>query len=286
MNLSKCFVDESVYEQLGIVVTAFVFADADFEAEVTAALQKSGIDTPREEFKSSARMDADPRMQTARKSLLSLADRSSKIAVFFGPISRSGPFSRQRLSRQILQAAQSVVLRNAQSINRASLSIHFDQEIFVSQSEGDRLHALFEYLKPCRIFAVEDSRIRVGIQVADSVAHSFGQIIKAAITGKDKALDISGPETGYREGANAPLGWILLMTLRRALLTRPIVYRGEQYPPECDPMVLDPTTDDEATYGQHPVLLGWGVQVAPESHWELRQAVEGQLDRIWLGCTH
>ena len=76
------------------------------------------------------------------------------------------------------------------------------------------------------------------------------------------------------------------MSLRYALLTRPIVYNGEAYAPECDPVVLDPINDDPVDFCQHPILLGWGVQVAPESGPELRQAVESELAHIWLGCIH
>ncbi len=278
MQISQCFVDESIYDDLGIVVTAFIFADADLETHVTNALVDAGIDSPREEYKSSARMDTDLRMPAARNSLLDIAGRRSKIAVFFGP------FSRPRLGRQVLQAAQSVLLRNA--IAPATLSIYFDQEIFPSQEETDRLQSLFRYLGPCKMLGVEDSRGRVGIQVADCVAHSFGQIIKAALTGKDKTIDIGGPNTGYPEGTEAPLGWALLMSLRYALLSRPIVYNGEAYVAECDPVVLDPVNDDPVDFGQHPILLGWGVQIAPESGPELRQAVENELGRIWLGCIH
>ena len=278
MAYELCFVDESIYDKLGIVVTAFVFTESDFEGLVTEALKDAGIDTPREEFKSSARMDTDHRMPVARDKLLGLAGTKSKIAVFFGP------FSRPRLGRQTLQAVQSVLLRNG--IDPSNLSIYFDQEIFPSQYESDRLQALFHYLAGCRFYAVENSHVRVGIQVADTVAHSFGQIIKAAITGRDKSIDIGGPNTGYHEGETAPLGWTLLMALRHALLTRPIVYRGEPYTPECDPVILDPVNDDPVDFGQHPILLGWGVQIAPEANTELRQAVDAVLGRLWLGCIH
>ena len=84
----------------------------------------------------------------------------------------------------------------------------------------------------------------------------------------------------------APLGWHLLMALRDALLTRPMVYRGEKYLAAADPVVLDPRHDDAANYGQNPILLGWGVQVAPEASDDLRYAVERSLGRIRLGCIH
>lgn len=99
-------------------------------------------------------------------------------------------------------------------------------------------------------------------------------------------IDIGGPETGYPEGTKAPLSWSLLMNLRYALLTRPIAYNGQPYLAVSDPVVLDPLNDDPVDFDQHPVLLGWGVQVAPEADLSLRQAVEQELGRIWLGCVH
>ena len=194
-------------------------------------------------------------MRVARQSLLQLARSASQITIFVGP------FSRPRLGRQVLQAAQSVVLRNAHEIDRANLSIYFDREILASEMEAKRLHRLFPHLKATRILGAEDSKLRLGIQVADCVAHSFGQIVKAAVKGQDKTIDVGGPGSGHPEGTEAPLSWALLMSLRNALLTRPIAYQGEAYPPECDPVVLDPFYDDPVDFGQHPVLLGWGVQV-------------------------
>ncbi len=164
--------------------------------------------------------------------------------------------------------------------------MHFDEEIYPSQKEADRLHTLFHSLKGCKIFACENSHICAGIQVADAVAHCFGQIIKEALTDTKKMIDISDSDTGNSEETKASLGWYLLMNLRYALLTRPVVSNGEQYPVASDPVVIDPVKDDPVDFGIHPILLGWGVQVAPEANTELRQAVDKQLGRLWLGCIH
>jgi hypothetical protein len=275
---TRCYVDESIHDAFGVVVTAFVFAAEDFELAVSQMLNAAGIETPREEFKSSARMDADTRMRDAREGLIDLVRDRAKIALVFSP------FYRPRLGRQVLQALQSVLVRNG--IAPSSLQIHFDREIFASQDDAKRLQGLFHFLKGCRIHGVEDSKARVGIQVADAVAHSFGQIIKSALSGNEKLIDIGGDRTGYPEGTQAPLSWALLMSLRYAMLTRPVVYNGEIYRAECDPVVLDPLHDDPVDIAQHPTLLGWGIQVAPESDADLRQAVEKSLGRLWLGCIH
>lgn len=277
-NLTHCFVDESIHESIGCVSIAFVFSSAEFEDGVSKVLQKAGLNTPIDEFKSSTRMDTNPLMRKARNLLLTYANSNAKIAVFFGP------FNRLHIGRQAMQALQSVLIRNA--ISPTNLSIHFDNDIFPSVQEATRIHSLFHSLKDCKIYPREDSRIRVGIQVSDAVAHSFGQILKQSITGSGKMIDTGGEDTGYADGTKAPLGWSLLMTLRYSLFTRPVIYNGEPYDIPSDPVVLDPQHDDPVEFHQHPVLVGWGIQVAPESSGAIRQAVEQELGRLWLGCIH
>ncbi|MBA3024414.1 MAG: hypothetical protein FP821_11040 [Sideroxydans sp.] len=82
-QLTHCFVDESIHESVGHVVTAFVFAPKTFEDSVAATLRKAGLNPFYDEFKSSARMDTNPKMRAARDGLLSLAGTSAKVAVFF-----------------------------------------------------------------------------------------------------------------------------------------------------------------------------------------------------------
>jgi hypothetical protein len=277
-TLSHCYVDESVHARSGFVASAFVFAEGDFERHVEHVLLGAGISPREEELKSSVRMDTNPAMRAARDAILSLAGSKTRVAVCIGS------YSRRTIGKHCLQALQSVLLRNA--IAPASLDVNFDQDIFPSEAEARRLHQLFRFLSDARIHPRGNSRLVLGIQVADVVAHSFGQIVKAEISGVAKMIDIGGPNTGYAEGTTAPLGWSLLMSLRYALFTRPIAYEGQAYPAASDPVVLDPIYDDPADYGQHPVLLGWGVQVAPESSPELRQAVERSLGKLWLGCIH
>jgi len=264
--------------QCGFVVTAFVFANGRFYTRIAAVLQKAGLSPSKDEFKSSARMDRNPAMQAARDGLLRLAGSETHVAMFVGPHERGS------LGKHSLQALQSILVRNG--IRPSGLNVYFDEDIFPSAREATRLRSLFHFLAPARIFPKEDSRRRLGIQVADAVAHSWGQIVKEAVTGKVKMIDVGGRDTGYAKGERAALGWKLLMTLRYALLTRPMIQNGGAYVAATDPVVLDPVNDDPVDYGQHPILLGWGVQVAPESSDDLRRAVEGALGRLWLGCIH
>jgi hypothetical protein len=275
---TQCYIDESVHHKHGFVVSALVFTTGRTDRAVARVLADAGMKPGVDEFKSGARMTGNPTMQHAREGMLSLANSTTKIGVFIGPYERS------TLGKHSLQALQSIIVRNA--IPPSKLAVYFDEDIFTSPREARRLHSLFHFLKAARIHPKEDSCKRLGIQIADVVAASFGQIVKEALTGLAKDIDIGGPNTGYAPGTMAPLGWSLLMALRRAMLTRPMVYRGEKYSAAADPVVLDPVHDDPVTYGQHPILLGWGIQIAPESSDGLRRAVEQSLGRIWLGCIH
>ena len=277
-SLTQCYIDESVHNGAGFVVTAFVFASGGFERAVASTLRGVGLRPGEDEFKSSARMDTNPKMREAREALLSLAGSKTRVAVFFGP------YARHTIGMHSLQALQSILVRN--SVRPSQLDLYFDQDIFPTATEASRLHSLFHFLNSARIHPAEDSRKRLGIQVADAVAGSFGQILKEKLSGKVKEIDIGGSRTGYEAGTAASLGWCLLMNLRSALMTRGMVCSGEKYQAAADPVVLDPVHDDPVTYGQHPILLGWGIQVAPEASETLRQAVEHTFGRIWLECMH
>lgn len=74
-SFPNCYVDESIHDAHGFAVTAMVFANSSFEERVAEVLQGAGLDLPREEFKSSARMVKDPRMVAARDSLMTLLNR-------------------------------------------------------------------------------------------------------------------------------------------------------------------------------------------------------------------
>jgi len=275
---TQCYIDESVHQGHRFVVSALVFTTGRTDLRVARVLTDAGLKPGIDEFKSGSRMTGNPSMQRAREGMLSIANATAKIGVFVGP------FESGTLGKHSLQALQSIIVRNA--IPPSKLDVYFDEDIFSSPQEARRLHSLFHCLRAARIHPKEDSRKRLGIQIADVVAASFGQIVKEVLTGKAKEVDIGGPNTGYALGTMAPLGWSLLMALRYAMLTRPMVYRGEKYSAAADPVVLDPIHDDPVNYGQHPILLGWGIQVAPEACDDLRRAVEQSLGRIWLGCIH
>ena len=173
-SITQCYIDESIHTKAGFVVTAFIFASGRFDRDVAKVLSSSGLTPRQDEFKSSFRMDSNPKMRAAREGLLSLAGSGARVAVYIGPFDTFG-FERDSLGKHSLQALQSTLVRN--SIRTSRLSVYFDNDIFPSEKEAKRLHRLFHYLRACNLYPREDSCIRLGIQVADAVAHSFAQIL-------------------------------------------------------------------------------------------------------------
>ena len=180
----RCYVDESVHVDCRFVVSAFVFASAQIDTIVASILRDVGLEPGVDEYKSSTRMTSNVPMQQARERVLSLAKSSTRLGVFVGHYERS------TFGRHSLQALQSIVVRNA--IRPSQLDVYFDEDIFASPQEARRLHALVHHLKGARIHPKENSKTRLGIQVADAVAASFGQIVKERLTGARKEIDIGG----------------------------------------------------------------------------------------------
>ncbi|HXV67998.1 MAG TPA: hypothetical protein VD738_03660, partial [Nitrospira sp.] len=193
---TQCYIDESIHTDERFVVTSFVFASGRFDRVVAGVLKKHGLIPGKDEVKSTARMDQNPRMRAARDGLLELAGSKIQVAVYVGPIEswRLGRFGRAALGKHTLQALQSTLIRN--SLRPSRLSLYFDRDLFASPREAVRLFELFHYLHPCGFHPKEDSRRRLGLQVADTVANSFGQILKEHARGKPKMVEIGGKGTG------------------------------------------------------------------------------------------
>jgi hypothetical protein len=78
-----CFIDESIHDLIGFVTIAFVFSSNKFESNILDCLKNANLNPPHEEFKSSFKMDSNPKTRIARDNLLSIASSESKFAIFF-----------------------------------------------------------------------------------------------------------------------------------------------------------------------------------------------------------
>lgn len=273
------FVDESIHDGLGFVVAALVVADSDVEDRVARALSDNGFLPGIDEFKSGAPMAANRRMRAVRETILDLAATRTRIAVLI-----SSPTERSELGVEILRALGLLVRRNG--LGQDGLRVVLDRGLFRSRAHAEVQIGKAILPIPVTIEPEQDSKRRLGLQVADAVAHTVAQILRQEVVAQRKTVTV-GPESGYVDGTEVEIGWAFLMSLRYALFTRPQVYadRGEEIDPDRNPVVIGPN-DDPVEIGQHPQLLGWGVFVSDRVDPEVGAAAQAVFERIWLGCIH
>jgi len=273
------FVDESIHDGLGFVVTALVVPQSGVEDRVASALRNNGFLPEVDEFKSGAPMGSDPRMQRVREAILDIAATETKIAVFISPAAE-----RNELGSEILRTLALVERRNG--LSQGGLRVVLDQGLFRSRAHAEAEIPKVTLPVAVVIEAEQDSKRRLGLQIADAVAHTVAQILRQELAAQKKTITI-GLEHGYEDGTEVELGWVFLMSLRHAFFTRQLAYAhdGDKVDPERNPVVIG-HDDDPAVFGQHPQLHGWGVFISDTMDPEVGRAAKALFEKIWLGCIH
>ncbi len=272
----QVYVDESIHANLDFIVCAFVFSKAGLDEPVMEALKAAGLQPGIDEFKSGTHMQNNPAQQSLREALLGIAGQHTRIALAVSPA-----LSRASLGEWCLSALRAIVRRNG--FHGMHFDVHFDEGI-VASTTGSVVAELKE-LCDVAIYSKQDSRACFGIQVADLVANATGQMIREAVTGRQKMVGIGGPETGYADDDQAPLGWSLKMALRYSMLRRPIAHPDQSFHPDTNPVVVERGAD-YVDIAQNPDVLGWGVQLDDALVPRVRAGVEQEFGKIWLGCIH
>jgi len=254
------YVDESVHDCLGFIVTAFIFANNDLTASVANELQAIGLIPRHDEFKSSALMSTNSHLRDLREKLIGIA---SKVRI--GALV-SAAKSRRALGRTALWALGRILERNG--CPTTSIHVYMDQGMFSSSADASA-HLSNLALPGNLLFHFEqDSRAVLGLQVADAVAHTLSQILREALGDLVKTVVI-GDEGGYNPPIEPPLGWDLKTWLRYSFFHSPVEFAGRE-PEEAL------NTD----------LLGWGVIMTDDLDPNIQSAVNAALGKLWLGCIH
>jgi len=192
------FVDDSIHQEAGFIAVAFVCAGADEENDVAAALIEAGLRPGVDEFKSSTPMNGRPELQRLRKRLRQAIIRShTPIALLF-----AAP-DRRALAGAVAKALAQLIENN--DLQRDQ-HVYFDQGIFRSAEQLQRLVRGEPALSHCGMHWREDSRSRLGIQLADLVAHAGAYIVKEQMHGPSKTVHL-GADSGYGDdGIDVELG--------------------------------------------------------------------------------
>jgi len=273
------YVDESIHENLGFTIIAFVAAEHDLKKDIKKALIDLDYVPGKDEFKSSTRMINNPRMQILRMKYFNIVRSKSKIAVLV-----TSSHDRKILGHEILNSLANIIRKNG--LKAHGLHVLFDTGLCNISKIDQQAAVLKQDVKGIRLKFNQDSKSVLGIQLADAVAHTIAQILKEQITGKSKKI-LLGETYGYDNQTEFELGWALLMSLRYSFFVRRVFYKNKHRTVDArtEPLFID-EDEDIVEFVQHPDLFGWGIFVSNNCTNKIKLAVNKVFDKIWLGCIH
>ena len=256
------YFDESIRDNGGFILGAFIYSKADLTPAVFAALTAVGLQPGRDEFKSRFQVANAPEHASLRDHLRSLL-YEVKVGALVIPTAQ-----RQHLGNEALFGLTKFIVAN--SLGCMSHKAFFDEGITI---DGSCLKNFRQEIPSCEINRNQDSRLVGGIQLADLVAHSMGTMLleeQGLISKKIKA----GEHSGYLPELELPLGFKLWAMLRYSFfMSRLPIGANTNDPTESIP---------ERLYN----VEGYGLYVAPSCGVELRSAAIKRFGQSYLGCTH
>ena len=172
-------VDESVHNVLGIIVVAFVFSKGDVADSVSKSLRDAGLEPGIDEFKSGSFMADNVAQRRLREELIERAGDACRVALAVCPVAM-----RPALGVWCLEILNTLIKKNG--LKETVIEAHFDQGMFRSKPEAGAAASGFDALHRVTLIAEEDSKLCLGIQVADAVAHCFAQVLRRGNHGKPK----------------------------------------------------------------------------------------------------
>jgi hypothetical protein len=196
------YFDESIRDNGGFILGAFIYSQADLTPAVFAALTAVGLQPGRDEFKSRFQVANEPKYASLRNHLGRLL-YEVKVGALITPTAQ-----RQQPGNEALFGLTKFIVAN--SLECMSHKAFFDEGITI---DGSCLKNFRQKIPSCEISRNQDSRLVGGIQLADLVAHSMGTMLleeQGLISKKIKAGDYSG----YLPELELSLGFKLWAMLR------------------------------------------------------------------------
>jgi hypothetical protein len=258
--VAHIYFDESIHDRGGFIVGAYVYGP-DAQTAVTAAICRVGLDPETDEFKSSARMDKNPRQNALRAELRGVL-RSYRIGVLVIP-----RWERAALGEHALRGLDQIAIANSLS-ERGEIVVALDEGLFPSTKKAADLCASIGIDQYCTVLTEQDSRIVQGLQLADLVAHTGGTMLLETLGLVEKSV-VAGPNSGYDEDSKVDLGFELWASMRYQFF-----HSG-------------PVKGQADFYGGALMEVGnHGLYISPACEEWLRNAALERFGQCYLGCIH
>lgn len=255
------YVDESIHDEAGFIIAAFVYSEKDLSPMVSNILKDLGFKPGIDEFKSCTKMHGNEKRKCLRKEVEALAS-VSRIA--FVVIPRE---LRSNLGAEILSAVEKIIKRN--ELDGIHHNVYIDEGIKPKSSDGK-----IESRDSLRnsIHWQQNSKCVCGIQVADCVASYFSTMLKEQMGLVTKSTTF-GEESGFDEGSEISIGWELWAQLRYSIFV-------ESKTEEIE--LTDSDKEIDATF----IAWNYGVFVSDDCDQKLVEDVKNRFGINYLGCLH
>lgn len=261
--MSYFFFDESIHPKGGFIVGAFVCTEREPTKMLRTALQDAGIQPGIDEYKSGAHVGRDPRQILARDGIDGVVGALARIALMVTPL-----VTPDILGEEALAALR--IFLDANGLAQRSHHVYLDQGIFSRPTRAFELAAGIGIPARCTLHPEMDSRVVLGIQMADLVAHRTATMLLQELGVITKTVK-AGDNSGYDADMDIDLGFELWAGLRRSFFVQP----------------FDPDSDayEEVPY---PVVKvePFGLYVSPLCGPALSHHVRERFGSMYLGCIH
>lgn len=245
MNL---YFDESIHEQCGFMIVAFVACQHDPQDELRTIIQEYG---DIEEFHSCERMDINQIQQNLRDSMRNFINSHCKWGIMIFPSSM-----RWKIAEELL----GFLIKLQKTIKLDSL--FFDKSLLKQDDIANLQTSLC-----CNSITINCSKNTMGIQLADLVASNCGIRLKSHLTRKHKILKY-GHEEGYPYGIEAELSWELWAWLRHSM------FKNGSMEDEDYISGYDFDTKDKGYFISNKCDTG------------MKTVADKLFDTVYIGCIH
>jgi len=244
------FIDESIQEALGYICVGIVFCTELPDAAITAALLEAKL-TPRvDEYKSGIRMASASELHALRDRIGEWVLNNCKIAVYVA--SRE---ERPNLLSGLVTAAGQLVEKNNLPVPQR---VYVDNGISGQEQPIDKDSVVL--ITGC------DSKLVMGIQLADYVAYHCSYLLKCELEGRSKTVRVDANPHPL-SGEQIELDWLLRTEIRRNFFTE---HRD-----------VDSINGDDWFFN----VRGFGAFYSERLPDELVNAAAKTFDQMYFGCV-
>lgn len=257
--MAYLYLDDSKHHGFGFSLAAFVICDTDPTEHVSSVFREFGYDPEEFEYKSSAKMGGDAQLQALRDALKSFIGRQCKIAVcVVDGDKRLGPAALKLLSSALSHP----------KLEGQSHKVFLDEGLFRSTKAAADLAGRDAAFRCCEFHFEQDSRMHLGIQLADIVAHTCSTMLLDTLGHVTKKVILDAPGDSVYDGLEVELGFEMWAGIRYAFLAR-----NKQNPKD---------DFDLANLDVYP----WGLFIDDSASEQIYNAAMERFGESYLGCIH